>query len=226
MFVNILETYGVVPQSIYPESYTSSSSRGLNTLLKKKLREHALILRKLSSSLKTSELSQEQQLLTLRAKKEDLMREIYIIMSATLGKVPSPDEPFVWEYYDANGKVRVERLSRDRTISRRCLSRSAVGKETLKSSSRHSSARSTVYVLHETCCFPSYLEVKPLDAFSLINDPRNDYSKLYTVDKLGNLIGGRPVLCRLSLFSPRIRALTFIDVNTEIKNMKDAVIKV
>ncbi len=36
------------------------------------------------------------------------------------------------------------------------------------------------------------------DSFSLINDPRNDYNKLYTVDKLGNIWGGRPVLCTFS----------------------------
>ena len=34
-----------------------------------------------------------------------------------------------------------------------------------------------------------------MDSFSLINDPRNEYGKLYTVDKLGNLWGARPVLC-------------------------------
>lgn len=38
--------------------------------------------------------------------------------------------------------------------------------------------------------------MQPSDSFSLINDPRNEYGKLYTVDKLGNLWGGRPVLCK------------------------------
>ena len=37
------------------------------------------------------------------------------------------------------------------------------------------------------------------ESFSLINDPRNAYSTLYTVDKLGNLWGGRPVLCKHSV---------------------------
>lgn len=50
------------------------------------------------------------------------------------------------------------------------------------------------------------LEVSPLDfyrkytgpylfsdCFSLINDPRNSYEKLYTVDRLGNVHGGLPV---------------------------------
>ncbi|KAH8828303.1 peptidase C1B bleomycin hydrolase [Flagelloscypha sp. PMI_526] len=175
MSVNILDTYGVVPQAIYPESATSSSSRPLNTLLKTKLREHALILRKMSASLKAAaQFSAEQQLMALRAKKEELLAEIYTIMSATLGKPPRPDEPFVWEYYDANGKVgRWEGTPRE--------------------------------------YFNAFASKKfnPLNSFSLINDPRNDYSKLYTVDKLGNLVGGRPVLY----------------VNTEIENMKTMIIK-
>ena len=48
------QTYGVVPRAIYPESFSSSSSSGLNTLLKLKLREHAVTLRKLITSLRSS----------------------------------------------------------------------------------------------------------------------------------------------------------------------------
>jgi len=36
----------------------------------------------------------------------------------------------------------------------------------------------------------------PKDSFSLINDPRNKYESLYTVERLGNVVGGRPVQCR------------------------------
>lgn len=35
----------------------------------------------------------------------------------------------------------------------------------------------------------------PKDSFSLVNDPRNEFGKLYTVAKLGNVWGGRPVKC-------------------------------
>ena len=38
------------------------------------------------------------------------------------------------------------------------------------------------------------------EGFSLINDPRNEYDKLYTVDKLGNVWGGLPVRCKSSSF--------------------------
>jgi bleomycin hydrolase len=106
MICNLLETYGVVPQAIYPESYHSSVSPPLNTLLKTKLREHALILRRLASSLRSRKSQSPDAILaTLRAKKEELMKEIYTIMSATLGAPPSPEKKFSWDYYDENGKA-------------------------------------------------------------------------------------------------------------------------
>lgn len=41
----------------------------------------------------------------LRAKKEELMKETYTIMSATLGVPPSSTEKFVWDYQDKDGKT-------------------------------------------------------------------------------------------------------------------------
>jgi bleomycin hydrolase len=38
-----------------------------------------------------------------------------------------------------------------------------------------------------------------LEAFSLINDPRNEYGKLYTVSKLGNVWNGIPIRCAYPL---------------------------
>ncbi|KAJ7287639.1 peptidase C1B, bleomycin hydrolase [Mycena rebaudengoi] len=174
MVVNLIENYGVVPQVVYPESTHSSLSGPLNALLKTKLREHALILRRLHSSLRAEAFSEETILSALRAKKEELMKEVYTIMTATLGVPPKPDDKFVWEYYDADGKAgRWE----------------GTAKEYFKA-------------------FASK-PYSPVDSFSLINDPRNEYSKLYTVDKLGNVFGGRPILY----------------VNTEIENMKATVVK-
>ncbi|KAI0329396.1 peptidase C1B bleomycin hydrolase [Cubamyces sp. BRFM 1775] len=175
MVVNLLETYGVVPQPVYPESLHSSLSSPINTLLKTKLREHALILRDLSASLRAnSALSEEAILKTLRSKKEELLKEVYIVMSATLGVPPKPDDKFTWDFYDKDGKP----------------------------GSWTGSARE----FYKAFAYDKY---SPSDSFSLINDPRNPYGKLYTVDKLGNLWGGRPVLY----------------VNTEIENLKQAVVK-
>lgn len=79
-------------------------------------------------------------------------------------------------------------------------------------------------------CFPiqafSNKHYPASDSFSLINDPRNSYSKLYTVDKLGNVWGGRSVLCSSEGHSSLFIANKYLDVNTEIENMKNAVVKV
>ncbi|CDO72541.1 hypothetical protein BN946_scf184983.g24 [Trametes cinnabarina] len=175
MVVNLLETYGVVPQPAYPESLHSSLSSPINTLLKTKLREHALILRDLSASLRTnSALSEQAILATLRSKKEELLQEVYVVMSATLGVPPRPNEKFTWDYYDKDGKA--------------------------------GSWNGTPLEFYKAFAYDKY---SPADSFSLINDPRNEYGKLYTVDKLGNIWGGRPVLY----------------VNTEIENLKQAVVK-
>jgi len=105
MVVNLIEAYGLVPQSIYPESTHSSLSSPLNSLLKTKLREHALILRTLADTLRGAHVKEETVIATLRAKKEELIREIYNIMTATLGVPPNPNKAFVWEYIDTDEKV-------------------------------------------------------------------------------------------------------------------------
>jgi len=174
MVVNLIEKYGLVPQSIYPESLHSSLSSPLNALLKTKLREHALILRTLADTLRGAHVREETVIATLRAKKEELIREVYTIMTATLGVPPPPSKKFVWDYIDADDKVgRWEGSAKD--------------------------------FVEQFASKP----FSPVDSFSLINDPRNEYSKLYTVDKLGNIWGGRPILY----------------VNTEIENMKAVVVK-
>ncbi|KAG6894137.1 hypothetical protein C0992_007390, partial [Termitomyces sp. T32_za158] len=174
MVVNLVERYGLVPQAVFPESTHSSLSGPLNKLVKTKLREHALILRRLSSSLRASSVPEEVIVSTLRAKKETLVKEIYIILTATLGVPPAADERFTWEFTDTDGKFgkwQGTPLEFSRTFA------------------------SKPYPVSES--------------FSLINDPRNPYSKLYTVDKLGNVWGARPVLY----------------VNTEIENLKAVVVK-
>jgi hypothetical protein len=96
----------VVPLPIYPESTHSSSSGSLNKLLKTKLREHALVLRDLSARLRSSgQISEVDIIAALRSKKEQLLSEVYGVMTATLGVPPQPNDKFVWDYYDKDGKA-------------------------------------------------------------------------------------------------------------------------
>jgi len=173
MACNLLEKYGLVPQSIYPESFSSSASGGINTLLTTELREHALKLRRLNSELTSAGTSTEEKIASLRATKETLMASIWTTMTTAMGVPPRPDESFTWEYYDKHDRFgKFEGTPRDffKTFSNKL--------------------------------YP------PTESFSLIHDPRNEPSALYTVDKLGNIWGARPVLY----------------VNTEIDRLKQAVI--
>ena len=45
MWINLVDKYGVVPQSEMPESFSSSNSRVMNKLITRRLRENAMILR-------------------------------------------------------------------------------------------------------------------------------------------------------------------------------------
>lgn len=180
------QTYGVVPQAVYPESFHSSVSGPLNTLLKTKLREDALILRRLRASLPSTHptLSADEITAALRAKKEELMQEVYAVMTATLGVPIRPDQTFNWEYYEdgpgGNGRAKTWQGT-----PREFYANIAQGK----------------YKVRQRLYPPDSLQsdnvvcMQPTESFSLINDPRNSYGKLYTVDKLGNVWGGRPVLC-------------------------------
>lgn len=104
MACNLLEKYGVVPQTVYPESFSSSASGTLNSLLTTEVREHALKLRRQSARLTASGVSHEDKVKSLRATKEELMASVWTTITTALGVPPRPDEKFVWEYYDKNGK--------------------------------------------------------------------------------------------------------------------------
>ncbi len=89
MFVNLVEKYGVVPKWIMPESFHSSQSRGMNSLLTAKLREDAARLRGLhAQGLATGALRQE---------KERMLSEFYVALVTFLGEPPTQ---FDFEYRD------------------------------------------------------------------------------------------------------------------------------
>lgn len=144
MFVNLVEKYGVVPKSVYPETYASSNSGRLEWLVTVKLREFAVQIREQAASAAS-----------LRVLKEKMMEDIYRIMVICLGE---PPKTFDFEAVDQNGKF-------------------AVGLKGL----------TPQRFFKEVCKYPV------AETMSLINDPRNQYEALYTVDRLGNIVGGHPI---------------------------------
>ncbi|KAG8984592.1 hypothetical protein FRB90_005213 [Tulasnella sp. 427] len=165
MAVNLIERYGVVPQSVYPEAYSSSYSSRMDRLITNRLREFSLALRVLVTELREqhSDLDEEHRtariIAAARKQKEAYLAEIYRILCITLGVPPKPTDKFTFEYYDVDGKFN---------------SYSGTPLEFYKK------YRNDKYSLS--------------DSFSLVNDPRNPYETLFTVDKLNNVWGGRPVL--------------------------------
>jgi len=93
MLVNIIEKYGVVPQSAYPETHHSSSSSELNWLVTKKLREFSITLCKMLQNGKSVDQA--------RASKIGMINEIYKILAITLSE---PPKTFTWEFRDKSGK--------------------------------------------------------------------------------------------------------------------------
>lgn len=85
MFVNLVDKYGLVPQSAYPESKHSQNSRGLNMVLTKKLREYARDIRAGRAE----------------GRREAMLSETYDLLVRFLGKPPTE---FTWTYYDKAGK--------------------------------------------------------------------------------------------------------------------------
>ena len=92
MFCNLVEKYGLVPKSTYPESTISSASRELNTYLTEKLRGDACILRRMHGDGASLE--------ELRAEKTRMLEEIYRMLCICLGQ---PPKTFDFEYTDKDG---------------------------------------------------------------------------------------------------------------------------
>ncbi|ODV70139.1 peptidase C1B, bleomycin hydrolase [Hyphopichia burtonii NRRL Y-1933] len=95
MFINIVEKYGLVPHSLYPDTYSSTASRALNFLLKTKLREFA-------EQLKTAK-SQGEKVKPLI---EEMQAEIHRLMVIFLGKPPSINEKLTWEFKNKSDEVK------------------------------------------------------------------------------------------------------------------------
>lgn len=94
MVVALVDKYGVVPQSVMPENEQSKESRVWNALLSRRLRKDAIELRAMHE--------RGGSLKDLRARKMEMLEEVYQILAITLGNPPTE---FVWRYEDTDGNV-------------------------------------------------------------------------------------------------------------------------
>lgn len=151
MICNLINRYGLVPKTSFPESWTTESTSRMNSLLTSKLREFSKELRSLVSDNAQDDFIQK--------KIHEQMTIIYRIVGICLG---IPAETIKWEYYD-------------KTKAYNCVG-PITGLEFYKK------------------------YVKPIfnvdDKVCLVTDPRpsHPFGHLYTVNCLGNVVGGRKTL--------------------------------
>ena len=93
MFTSIVDKYGVVPRSEMPETYHSSNSRRMNSVLTLKLRGYAQELREMHRSGKDMD--------CLRGRKAEMLKEFYRLLTMFLG---IPPDRFDFEYRDSDGE--------------------------------------------------------------------------------------------------------------------------
>ncbi|GAA5883621.1 hypothetical protein JCM3774_001850 [Rhodotorula dairenensis] len=152
--VSLVENFGLVPQHVYPESWNSSNSTVIDTLLTSKLREMGLQLRKYYRDLDGRH---TDPLAMARREKEKMLKVIYRILTISLGTPPRPDEPFLWEFTDKAGKYH------------------SIETTPLEFARMHAG-----------------FDVS--NTVSLLHDPRNPFHMTYTIDRLGNVVGGRDLV--------------------------------
>jgi len=98
MIVSIIEKYGLVPQSIYPESKASSATTELNNTLNTLLRHDATVLRGL--------VAQQASKDKISNARNEMLANVYLLLSLTLGE---PPVQFDFEYRDELHNFHVER---------------------------------------------------------------------------------------------------------------------
>lgn len=177
--VALVEEYGLVPQSVYPESWNSSNSETLDALLTTKLREMGVELRA-QMVRHAGQGSKRDAIAAARDVKKVMLKQIFRILTICCGTPPKPDQPvrdfrrslsdiaaatdvssnfrtqFVWEFKTTDGQVK----------------------------SITTTPREFAHVHAGYNCS---------DTISIIHDPRSPYVHAYYPEWLGNVVGGRKV---------------------------------
>ena len=101
MLVALIQKYGVVPQTVMPETFNSSNSTEINKQLNLKLRKDAVELRELVAADKSDA--------DIQKTKEKMLTEIYRMLAFTFGEPPAN---FDFEYRDTdNNYHRIENIT-------------------------------------------------------------------------------------------------------------------
>lgn len=93
MFVNLIDKYGIVPKDVMSETFHSSQTNEMNTLIYSKLREYTCKIRDLSSAGSTID--------KLREYKFRMLDEMYALLCMFFGE---PPKTFDFEYFNKEKK--------------------------------------------------------------------------------------------------------------------------
>ena len=164
MLCGLVEKYGIVPKSVYPETANSNNSSALNDTLNTLLRKDGLELRNLVNAGKSED--------EVEQRKNDFLNEVFRILAISLGV---PPKKFDFEYKDDDGNYHREAGITPKEF------------------------------------FDKFVGMNLEDHVSIINSPTEDkpYHKVFSVEYLGNVVGGRQVR----------------HLNVKISEMKDLIIK-
>lgn len=132
MFQNLIKKYGLMPKCVFPETYHTSNSDNINTILKKKLKEYL------------------RDIYNEKMDKTKALEDIYLLLVKFFGKPPNE---FDWEYIDKKKKYKI---IKNLTVEK----------------------------------FTKMIKIDLCDYICLLNDPRNEYGKTYSVEYLNNMIEG------------------------------------
>ncbi len=88
MLENLIKKYGLIPKNVFPETYHTSNSEDINTILKKKLKEYLW------------------DIYNEKMDKNKALKDIYLLLVKFFGKPPSK---FDWEYMDKNEKYKIKK---------------------------------------------------------------------------------------------------------------------
>lgn len=89
-FVNLINKYGIVPEYVFPDTYSSSNTKELNELLSKYLRKFTIEIRKNKN--------------TINEIKEKTLQDVYNILCNCQGVPPNR---FDFEFKDKNNKYKI-----------------------------------------------------------------------------------------------------------------------
>ncbi len=111
--VNLIDKYGLVPKSVYPENEACYYSAAFNDILRKKLLRDAEILRDLLNTGSSAEIVREE--------KQKMLSEVYQILVLHMG---TPPTEFDCAYYDKDKEFHLYKNVTPYTFAEECIDES------------------------------------------------------------------------------------------------------